>query len=201
VRRAFIFASRGPDLRACSRYTRQQLYELVADVGSYPLFVPFCTGSRILCCFEADERSRGDQRATALEAELTVGFLSFSESYISKVTRIPFESVEVCIPFPNILHGVEMCPKAVASSSTHLFKTLETVWRFQRVPPTSPHPPSSDPSTGQDTCPTLVTLDLKFAFASPVHAAVSATFFGQVSRLMVRAFEERCLEVYGRGRQ
>ena len=47
--------------------------------------------------------------------------------------------------------------------------------------------------------PTLVTLDLTFAFANPVHAAVSASVFGQVSKMMVKAFEERCLEIYGPG--
>lgn len=51
-----------------------------------------------------------------------------------------------------------------------------------------------------DDNPTLVTLDLSFAFANPVHAAVSATVFGQVSKMMVKAFEERCLEIYGEGR-
>jgi coenzyme Q-binding protein COQ10 len=34
-----------------------------------------------------------------LEAELTVGFLSFKESYVSTVTCIPNESVKVCPVF------------------------------------------------------------------------------------------------------
>lgn len=53
--------------------------------------------------------------------------------------------------------------------------------------------------TGGDNGPTLVTLDLAFSFANPVHAAVSSAFFGQVSRVMVKAFEERCLAIYGSG--
>ena len=48
-----------------------------------------------------------------------------------------------------------------------------------------------------DVGPTLLSFDLSFAFANPVHAAVSGAFFGKVSTLMVRAFEERCLRVYG----
>ena len=47
--------------------------------------------------------------------------------------------------------------------------------------------------------PTLLSLDLSFAFANPIHAAVSGAFFGKVSTLMVKAFEERCLKVYARG--
>jgi coenzyme Q-binding protein COQ10 len=50
-----------------------------------------------------------------------------------------------------------------------------------------------------DAGPTLLSLDLSYAFANPVHAAVSGTFFGKVSAMMVRAFEERCIEVYGPG--
>jgi len=172
-------------------YQARQLYDVVADVGSYPRFIPFCTGTRIM-----DEKRQGDSPTSqiSMDAEMTVGFLSLSESYVSKVTCTPFTSVE-----------------AVASSSTPLFKTLSTTWRFQPASPSSPHPsagllprPKSSQElpvliNGHDAGPTLVTLDLAFAFSNPVHATVSATFFGQVSKLMVKAFEERCLEVYGPG--
>jgi len=126
-----------------------------------------------------------------MNAELTVGFLSLKESYVSKVTCKPFLSVE-----------------AVASSSTPLFKTLSTVWRFQSASPNCPHGStghlhSHNPSIRipeeHNAGSTLITLDLAFAFSNPVHATVSAAFFGQVSKLMVNAFEERCLEVYGPG--
>lgn len=46
---------------------------------------------------------------------------------------------------------------------------------------------------------TLVKYDIAFDFANPLHAAISAKFFGQVSGLMMRAFEDRCEEVYGLG--
>jgi len=56
-----------------------------------------------------------------------------------------------------------------------------------------------------DTCPstqpTLVTLDIAWEFANPMHAALSSTFFGQVSKLMVKAFEEQCIKVYGPGHE
>jgi len=167
-------------------------------VASYPHFVPFCTGSRII-----DKARDGDSSTSpvSMDAELTVGFLSLKESYISKVTCKPFLSVE-----------------AVASSSTPLFKTLSTTWRFQPAFQNSPHASAGhlprrdspyNPSTLETLAtsvgdhiagPTLVTLDLAFAFSNPVHATVSAAFFGQVSKLMVKAFEERCMEVYGPGR-
>ena len=34
--------------------------------------------------------------------------------------------------------------------------------------------------------------NIVFAFLNPLHANVSSTFFERVSRMMVRAFEERC---------
>lgn len=63
---------------------------MVADVPSYPLFVPFCTGSRIL-------NSQTRDQIKTMDAELTVGFMSFKESYVSKVTCTPIESVEVIL--------------------------------------------------------------------------------------------------------
>ncbi|KAI0638517.1 dehydrase and lipid transport-domain-containing protein [Trametes polyzona] len=177
-------------------YTQKQLYELVADATSYPRFLPFCTDARILRKFPEQPDQPGRR---TMDVELTVGFMSFKESYVSKVTCRPYESVE-----------------AVAASATPIFKTLNTVWRFQPASAQSPLPaarfPWEGPQQGTSNAtaatapqqdgnarPTLVTLDLSFAFANPVHAAVSATVFGQVSKLMVKAFEERCLEIYGKG--
>ena len=76
------------------RWHSRQLYEVVADVASYPHFIPFCIGSRIL------NKSRQGESATSpltMDAELTVGFLSMKESYVSKVTCKPYISVEVCM--------------------------------------------------------------------------------------------------------
>lgn len=143
------------------RYSQKELYEVVADVQSYHLFVPFCTQSRIL---SRRTQERDGKQVLLMDAELTAGFMSFSESYVSKVTCLPFESVQ-----------------AVASSSTPLFKTLDTTWRFR---------PAGHEST-------LVMLDLTYAFQNPLHAAASAAFFGQISRLTVKAFEERCHQVHG----
>ncbi|KAM5534777.1 hypothetical protein V8D89_011493 [Ganoderma adspersum] len=178
-------------------YTQKQLYELVADASSYPRFLPFCTSARVLKKQPPNPPGNNDGRLH-MDVELTVGFMSFAETYVSKVTCRPYESVE-----------------AVAASSTPLFKSLNTVWRFQPASAQSPHPTAALPPPAEHTktptaaqsqtspgngSPTLVTLDLSFAFANPVHAAVSSTVFGQVSKMMVKAFEERCLEIYGAGK-
>jgi coenzyme Q-binding protein COQ10 len=56
-------------------YTPEQLFDLVADVGSYPRFLPWCVAARV--------RSRTD---TQLLADLTIGFGPFRESFCSRVT-------------------------------------------------------------------------------------------------------------------
>jgi coenzyme Q-binding protein COQ10 len=67
--------------------------------------------------------------------------------------------------------------------------------------PSRPQQQSMVARAPDDVGPTLVSLNLSFAFANPVHAAVSGAFFGRVSGLMVKAFEERCAKVYGASRR
>ena len=55
-------------------YTQEQLFDLVADVGSYPQFLPWCASARV--------RTR---TATYLVADLTIKFGPFRESFASKV--------------------------------------------------------------------------------------------------------------------
>ncbi|OBZ70230.1 Coenzyme Q-binding protein COQ10 B, mitochondrial [Grifola frondosa] len=107
-------------------YRPSELYNVVADATSYPRFLPFCTDARILG--NSKGVSAPHLQSNSMDVELTVGFLSFKERYVSKVTCRPHESVE-----------------AVACSSTPLFKTLNTVWRFQPASPKSPHPSSQLP--------------------------------------------------------
>jgi len=74
-------------------YSAKEIYAVVADVASYPKFVPFCTGSTI----DKSALARAMHEKTVLDAELTVGFMNFSESYVSTVTCIPYTSVQVWI--------------------------------------------------------------------------------------------------------
>ena len=56
-------------------YRPEQLFDLVADVGKYPEFLPWCVGARV--------RSRTE---TELVADLTIGFGPFRESFTSRVS-------------------------------------------------------------------------------------------------------------------
>ena len=65
-------------------YSPEQLFDLVADVGQYPRFLPWCVGARI--------RSRTEQQ---LLADLTIGFGPFRESFTSRVSLARPERVVV----------------------------------------------------------------------------------------------------------
>ncbi len=55
-------------------YRPEQLFDLVADVGRYPEFLPWCVGARV--------RSRTENE---MVADLTIGFGPFRESFTSRV--------------------------------------------------------------------------------------------------------------------
>ena len=63
-------------------YTAQQMYDLVADVQSYPEFLPWCSGARI-CSLD----DRGDHRE--MTADLVISFKVFRERFGSRVTLWP----------------------------------------------------------------------------------------------------------------
>ena len=56
-------------------YRPEQLFDLVADVGKYPEFLPWCAAARV--------RHR---TATELVADITVGFGPFRETFTSRDT-------------------------------------------------------------------------------------------------------------------
>jgi coenzyme Q-binding protein COQ10 len=63
--------------------------------------------------------------------------------------------------------------------------------------PNEPAPPAPDGDEG----PTLLTIDLAFTFANPLHRIASQAVLPVVADRMVEAFEKRCLEVWGQGKR
>lgn len=60
-------------------YSPEQMYALVADIESYPMFLPWCAAARI--------RSRRPERQKeVVEADLVVSFKVFRERFGSRVT-------------------------------------------------------------------------------------------------------------------
>lgn len=63
-------------------YTAQQMYDLVADVGSYPKFLPWNAAARI-----RSRKDCGDHEV--MEADLVISFKVFRERFGSRVTLWP----------------------------------------------------------------------------------------------------------------
>ncbi|CAD6570475.1 MAG: hypothetical protein TREMPRED_005859 [Tremellales sp. Tagirdzhanova-0007] len=189
-------------------YTQAQLYSLIADVPRYSSFIPFCNSCAVLAkpsgsagakrVIETDWKP-GEQPFN-VEAEMCVGFGGLEETFISRVAGRPFESVT-----------------ATASDQIPIFKSLVTTWAFAPASPLSPRStnPSPSPSareprhkdstsqsdTNPEMGPTLLTIDLAFAFINPLHRIASQAVFPKVAERMVEAFEKRCLEVFGKGKE
>ena len=90
-------------------YTPDQMYDLVADVASYPKFLPWTAAARI--------RSReGGPEGEVMLADLIISFKVFRESFGSRVTLHPSEKrIET-----EYLDGP--------------FRHLESEWRFEPIP-------------------------------------------------------------------
>ena len=65
-------------------YSHENLFNLVADIESYPHFLPWCEAARI--------KKRQDN---IIIAELVIKYKIFRGSYVSKVTLIPPEKIIV----------------------------------------------------------------------------------------------------------
>lgn len=86
-------------------YTPAQLFALVADVGKYPSFLPWCVGARI--------RSHvGNQ----MVADLTIGFGPLRESFTSRVQLSPPDAGGACAIEVKYENGP--------------FKYLNNQWKF-----------------------------------------------------------------------
>jgi coenzyme Q-binding protein COQ10 len=84
-------------------YTREQLFDVVADVHRYPEFLPWCVSARVVSRTETD-----------LVADLTIGFKMFRETFRSEVTLDRPAHVHV-----RYLNGP--------------FRYLNNHWRFTQV--------------------------------------------------------------------
>ena len=66
-------------------YTSEQMYALIADIGSYPEFLPWCSGCRV-------RERRSDGVNEVIDADLIISFKVFRERFGSRVTLKPDES-------------------------------------------------------------------------------------------------------------
>ena len=62
------------------RHSAADMFDLVADVEKYPLFVPLCTGIKVR------KRATDGEGREVLTADMSVGYKAIRETFTSKVT-------------------------------------------------------------------------------------------------------------------
>ncbi|XP_015186261.1 PREDICTED: coenzyme Q-binding protein COQ10 homolog B, mitochondrial [Polistes dominula] len=82
-------------------FSMEQIYTVVADVGNYKKFIPFCKKSDIIY-----------RKENFLKANLIIGFPPLTESYTSEVSMVPS-----CLVKADCTDGI-------------LFDHLKTLWIF-----------------------------------------------------------------------
>ena len=65
-------------------HTADQMYDLIADVASYPQFLPWCVAARITKKTPANEGT-----GEIIDADLVISFKLFREKFASRVTLNP----------------------------------------------------------------------------------------------------------------
>lgn len=89
-------------------YSAAQMYELVADVGRYPEFLPWCAAARV-----RSKTPEGDK--DVMLADLVISFKVFREKFGSRVTLWP-ETMQIDTEY---LDGP--------------FKYLNSTWQFREL--------------------------------------------------------------------
>ncbi|KQP51410.1 cyclase [Methylobacterium sp. Leaf399] len=67
------------------RHSRQQMYDLVADIERYPEFLPLCESLRVL------RRQPGPDGTEVCVAEMAVGYKAIRERFTTRVTLDPVD--------------------------------------------------------------------------------------------------------------
>lgn len=139
-------------------YTARQMYGLVADVESYPKFLPWNTAARI--------RSRRPiPGGELMEADLVISFKVFRERFGSRVELLP-DDQRINVEY---LDGP--------------FRYLRSHWGFHDLP-----------AGGCE-----VDFSVDFEFRNAILQKIIGVVFNEAMLRIVRAFERRAEDLYGRG--
>lgn len=137
-------------------YSAQQMYDLVADVGAYPQFLPWTAAARI--------RSRQPiAGGEVMEADLVISFKVFRERFGSRVTLWPAQM------------------KIDTEYLDGPFKYLKSGWSFRDV---------------EGGCEVDFFVD--FEFRNALLQGIIGVVFNEAMQRVVRAFEKRAVELYGK---
>ena len=138
-------------------HSAEQMFDLIADVASYPKFLPWCVAARI-----TNKAPTPDGQGEVIDADLVISFKLFREKFASRVTLNP-EAQHIDVEY---LDGP--------------FKYLNNHWQFHQLE--------------DGTCEVDFFVD--FEFKSPLLQALIGVVFNEAMQRIVRAFEQRALELY-----
>ncbi|KAI9477292.1 hypothetical protein BX667DRAFT_468403 [Coemansia mojavensis] len=151
-------------------YSREQVFDLVADIDRYSEFVPMCTESR-----QAGQDPAVTDRHV-VQAELAVGYPPFRERYTSDVVlERPWRIV------------------ATAAPGGGIFTHMRTIWEFAKAG-SSARPHSPFIQTASDS--TRVSFSIEYEFASPLHAQAASLVFDTMAQKNMAAYLARCHLLY-----
>ncbi|KAI9757858.1 MAG: hypothetical protein M4579_003294 [Chaenotheca gracillima] len=219
--RSFVSSPFQPEIQTIQAtrtlsYPKAPLYELIADVGSYSKFLPYCQESTVTSWSEPDQ----DGKRWPREAELKVGWGGIEEKFTSKVYCSPVGDVveavageaETSIPKNEMTHydvaddshpSSSSNPSSTSSSTSSstpsgpLFSHLLTRWTIRsfpyKPPPTLPNaavvPDQSTKHASREQ--SEVGLEIEFQFVNPVYGGLSKAVAPKLAGVMIEAFEKR----------
>ena len=137
-------------------YSAQQMYDLVADVGRYPEFLPWCSAARVKTVTPQGETE-------VMTADLVISFKVFRERFTSRVVlNESARSIDT-----EYIDGP--------------FRYMKSTWDFKDV---------------EGGCEVSFFVD--FAFRNMILQRLIGVVFNEAMHRIVRAFEERADELYGK---
>ncbi|KAJ2611720.1 Coenzyme Q-binding protein coq10a, mitochondrial [Coemansia sp. RSA 1365] len=172
-------------------YTREQIFDLVADIDRYREYVPLCTESVVLHNTWRTEKGSTHESAKqaavverrSVRAELAVGYPPFHERYTSDVVlERPWRIT------------------ATADRSDGMFTYMRTVWNFAHAPEGAFKPPlgTTVQNGGDGTAAhTLVCFSIEYEFANALHAHAASLVFNKMARSNMAAYLARSHTLYG----
>jgi coenzyme Q-binding protein COQ10 len=105
-------------------YSAGQMYGLIADVGRYPEFLPWCSAARV-----RDVRPLPDGSGEVMEADLVISFKLFRERFGSRVTLRPgLSTIDVEYldgPFKYLNNHWKFEPRGEGSCQVDFFVDFE----------------------------------------------------------------------------
>ncbi|KAK8001801.1 polyketide cyclase/dehydrase and lipid transporter [Apiospora marii] len=204
-------------------YASDRLYDIIADIDSYPRFLPYCASARVThwtnpppsSSSPAEETNPQAQRRWPAQADLTAGWGGLQETYTSRVFCVPGSIVEAIsgeaspeIPAAELARlGLrDPGPGAAAGGGRGgVFKSLVTRWTVRPLPSNAADATSTTGAAAPPSSSKIewseVEISLRYRFSNPLYAAVSSAVADKLAPIMVDAFVKEAERVLGNPRR